>query len=139
MPRAGRRKKKGKGKSVILVAEDDPVTSRVLDMGLKRAGYRVLIARDGVTALETARALKPGLIILDIMMPRMGGFEVLKNLRSDRRNRKIPVLMLTARSGQSDREKAIELGADHFETKPFTFRRILPTIEGLLKAAKGKP
>lgn len=116
----------------ILVAEDDPDTRIILQQGLMRAGFRVVIAEDGEQALEKFRESKPDLILLDIEMPRLNGWEVLERLKSGWRSRKIPVMMITGKTSDDDKIKGYELGVEYYVTKPFNIQRLLPIIRNLL-------
>ena len=118
------------GGSKILIVEDDRTLLDVLKYNLDSEGYRVVTAADGVRALEVARAEKPDLIILDIMLPQLDGFEVCRILRQEMT---VPILMLTARTEEIDRVVGLELGADDYLTKPFSLRELLARIRALLR------
>jgi DNA-binding response OmpR family regulator len=92
----------------------------------------VIEAADGATGLDLARTLKPDLIILDVMLPKMEGYKVARLLKFDEKYRKIPIIMLTARSQQSDRETGLSVGADAYMTKPFKPEELLATMTRLL-------
>ncbi|NIT54718.1 MAG: response regulator, partial [Aliifodinibius sp.] len=100
----------------ILVVEDDPTLQETLAYNLNRQGYEVQTAEDGKTAVELAAATTPDLVVLDIMLPIMDGFEVCRILR---KNSNVPILMLTARDDEIDRVLGLEMGADDYLTKPF--------------------
>ena len=121
----------------ILVAEDDSTIQTVLRVGLERQGYRILVAGDGLAALNLARQEHPDLLVLDVMMPRLSGFEVARLLRFDRAFEKLPILMLTARKEESDRTTGFQTGADAYVTKPFTMDELLPVVRNLLARASG--
>lgn len=116
--------------SKILIVEDDRTLLDVLKYNLDREGYQVITAADGVQALEIARAEKPALIILDIMLPQLDGFEVCRILRQEMT---MPILMLTARTEEIDRVVGLELGADDYLPKPFSLRELLARIRALLR------
>ena len=103
----------------ILVVEDEPSLQETLVYNLKKEGYEVEAVGDGRSALESARKLKPDLIVLDIMLPEMDGFEVARILRKEMTT---AILMLTARDDEIDRVVGLEVGADDYLTKPFSMR-----------------
>ncbi len=119
------------GGALILVIEDEDTITEFLKTGLKYEGYRVTIAKDGVTGLDYVRELDPDLIILDIMLPDKDGFEICKRVR--RRGSNIPIIMLTAKKEISDKVKGLDLGADDYITKPFSFEELLARIRALLR------
>lgn len=114
----------------ILVADDDEMIVDALQYQLRREGYEVLAAFDGAHALALARSGEPDLILLDVMMPVLQGWEVCQALR---RESSVPILMLTARSDEMDRVLGLELGADDYITKPFSFRELLARIRANLR------
>lgn len=116
---------------LILVVEDEPTLQETLAYNLEKQGYRVETAGDGRTALDTARRLKPDLIVLDIMLPALDGIEVCKTLR--RESFTSPILMLTARDEEIDRVVGLEIGADDYLTKPFSMRELLARIKAQLR------
>jgi two-component system copper resistance phosphate regulon response regulator CusR len=115
----------------ILVIEDDAAIAGMIWRGLEEADYRVERAADGATGLEMALENSYGLIILDLMLPRMDGWRVCEELRS-RRNR-VPVLMLTARDTVDDRVRGLDTGADDYLPKPFDFKELLARVRALLR------
>ena len=115
----------------ILVVDDDAELSGLVAFALKQAGYFVLEAGDGVQGLQVVGAERPDLVILDVNMPRLNGFEVLQRLRAD--GIATPVLMLTVRSSEEDQVHALDLGADDFLTKPFSPRTLLARVRALLR------
>ena len=118
---------------VILVAEDDPDLQSLLRHALESDGYAVYIAADGQEALDQYDALSPDLLVLDIMMPRLSGFEVLRELRGDdARRQDVPVLVLTSRSGEDDVLTGFELGVDDYLTKPFVISELRARVRALL-------
>ncbi|MGB9776016.1 MAG: response regulator [Anaerolineae bacterium] len=114
----------------ILVVEDEPALLETLEYTLKREGYRILTATDGWTAVETARRERPDLVILDIILPGIDGFEVCRILR---RESAVPILMLTARTDEVDKVVGLEVGADDYVTKPFSMRELLARVKALLR------
>jgi two-component system phosphate regulon response regulator PhoB len=122
-------------KPKILVVDDEPDALEVLGFKLKEAGYAPLFARDGSRAIAMARAERPALIVLDLMLPEVDGLEVCKILRRDPGTAAIPILMLTARAAEMDRVLGLELGADDYVTKPFSPRELVLRIKKLLARA----
>lgn len=120
----------------ILVVDDEPDALEILGFKLKEAGYQPLFAKDGARAIATARAERPALIVLDLMLPEVDGLEVCKILRRDPGTAPIPILMLTARAAEMDRVLGLELGADDYVTKPFSPRELVLRIKKLLARAK---
>jgi two-component system phosphate regulon response regulator PhoB len=123
------------GNKKILVAEDEEDVLNLVAANLKAAGYQVLRAEDGESALEQARSALPALVILDLMLPGMSGLEVCKVLKSETSTRNIPVLMLTAKAEEVDRIVGLELGADDYVTKPFSPRELVLRVRSILKRA----
>jgi DNA-binding response OmpR family regulator len=120
------------GKKRILLVEDELGIQAILRKRLESKGYEVIAAGDGETGLSLARTEKPDLILLDVMLPRRDGYSVCRLLKFDNRYRHIPVIMLTARSQERDRETGRHTGADAYITKPFESAELLATIAGLL-------
>ena len=104
----------------VLVADDEPHLLRLVKFRLEREGYRVVTAPDGQAALELARTEQPDLCVLDVMMPKRSGFDVLRELRSDSECAHMKVIMLTARAQDRDVDAGFSLGADDYITKPFS-------------------
>lgn len=131
----GKKKKKEKlePQDRILVVEDDLTLLETLEYNLAGEGYEVLTAADGLTALEVAREEQPDLIVLDLMLPRLDGFEVCRILRHETN---VPILMLTARAGEVDRVVGLEVGADDYLTKPFSMRELLARVKALLRRVR---
>lgn len=117
----------------ILIVEDEISLQETLAYNLKKQGYEVVIAGDGPSALEIVRNSKPDLILLDIMLPGMDGFEVCRKLRSEVST---PVLMLTARDDEIDRVVGLEVGADDYLTKPFSMRELIARVKAMLRRVK---
>ena len=116
----------------ILVVEDDRTLLEVIKYNLVKDGYEVNTSEDGAQALDLARKTKPDLVILDIMLPGMNGFEVCRILRKEMT---VPIIMLTARTGETDRIMGLDTGADDYMTKPFSIRELLARIRALLRRA----
>ena len=114
----------------ILVVDDEPRMIRFIRMNLELEGYTVVEAGDGVKALEQVRDTLPELVILDVMMPELDGFETLRDLREFS---SIPVIMLTARGEEDDRVRGLELGADDYVTKPFSPRELVSRVKAVLR------
>ncbi|NND20366.1 MAG: response regulator transcription factor [Silicimonas sp.] len=116
----------------ILVVDDDPQIRDVLGVALERAGFRTVMARDGVEGLEAAKADPPALAVLDIGLPEMDGLELCKAIR---RESNLPILFLTARDDEVDRILGLELGGDDYVTKPFSPRELVARVRAILKRA----
>ena len=115
----------------ILVVEDEPNMVAGLRDNFEFEGYKVITARDGVEGLQKALEESPDLVVLDVMMPRMSGLEVCKQLRAKRGS--IPIIMLTARGQEVDKVVGLELGADDYVTKPFSIRELLARVKAVLR------
>ncbi|HEW92569.1 MAG TPA: response regulator [Thermotogaceae bacterium] len=116
----------------ILVVDDSEVLRRITTFNLKKAGYEVDEAVDGIDALEKLKGFKADLILLDIMMPRMDGFTFLKNIKSDNEFSDIPVIVLTAKGGENDELKAKRLGAIKVITKPFSPKQLIDFVKQVI-------
>jgi CheY-like chemotaxis protein len=116
----------------ILLVEDNEMNRDMLSRRLQRKGYGVVIALDGEEALTLAATEDPDLILMDISLPVMDGWEVTRRLKANEQTRHIPVIALTAHALSSDREKAFEIGCDDYDTKPVEFVRLSEKIENLL-------
>jgi DNA-binding response OmpR family regulator len=121
----------------ILIVEDEPGMVAGLRDNFEFEGYQVLSAMDGVSGLERALADTPDLVILDVMMPRMSGLDVCKQLKSKRPA--IPIIMLTARGQEVDKVVGLELGADDYVTKPFSIRELLARVKAVLRRVESVP
>jgi sigma-B regulation protein RsbU (phosphoserine phosphatase) len=119
--------------SQILVVDDEPDISTILTLTLRRAGYVVTTARDGVDALEKIAAKPPDLVLLDSMMPRLDGLETLRRLRAETCTARMPVIMLTAKAKLTDRMAGFERGADDYVAKPFDPAEVLARVQSLLR------
>lgn len=117
----------------ILIVEDDHAMAVGLQDGISSEGYSVLYAADGEQGLQMARELEPDLIVLDVMLPRMNGLDVCRQLRGEGRN--VPIVMLTARGQEIDKILGLKLGADDYVTKPFSLMELLARIESVLRRA----
>jgi DNA-binding response OmpR family regulator len=118
----------------ILIVEDEPNMVSGLRDNFEFEGYEVLTAGDGVAGLETALKESPDLVLLDVMMPRMSGLDVCKQLKSKRPS--MPIIMLTARGQEVDKVVGLELGADDYVTKPFSIRELLARVKAVLRRAQ---
>ncbi len=114
----------------ILLVDDDPMITQPLVRALQQQQYRVTVAADGRTGLTAALTQKPDVVVLDVMMPEMGGMDVCRELRQQS---SVPILMLTAMGEEIDRVLGLELGADDYLTKPFSTRELLARIKALLR------
>ena len=114
----------------VLVVDDEPAITDLLEYNLQRNGYQVIVARDGREALRLARADHPDLIVLDLMLPELDGLDVCRELR---RESTVPIIMLTARDGEVDRVVGLELGADDYVTKPFSVRELIARVKAVLR------
>ena len=121
----------------ILVADDEPDVLHLVSLNLKNAGFNVIKAEDGVSALTKARETHPALIVLDLMLPEMSGLEVCKVLKKETLTAQIPIIMLTAKAEEVDRIVGLELGADDYLTKPFSPRELVLRVKSVLRRASG--
>ena len=119
----------------ILVADDEVDVLNLVSSNLKAAGFTVLRAEDGPSALEQARQSLPALIVLDLMLPGLSGLEVCKLLRSEAATKLIPIIMLTAKAEEVDRIVGLELGADDYITKPFSPRELVLRVKSVIRRA----
>ena len=116
----------------VLLVEDNELNRDMLSRRLNRRGYDVVFAVDGAQALEMARSEKPDIILMDMSLPVMDGWEATRRVKSDDALRNVPVIALTAHTMSGDREKALEAGCDDYDTKPVEFDRLIGKIERLL-------
>lgn len=116
----------------ILIVDDEPNIVMTLEYALRKQGFEVFIARDGSEALEILKIAVPDVIILDIMMPNVDGYETLKNIKENKKMENTKVVFLTAKNKASDIEKGLKLGADKYLTKPFSIKKIVSEILELL-------
>ncbi|MGF2097414.1 response regulator transcription factor [Mammaliicoccus lentus] len=115
----------------VLVVDDEQSIVTLLKYNIEQAGYQVIVAYDGVQALEKVNEEKPDLVVLDVMLPEMDGIEVCKTIRSDKNQ--VPILMLTAKDDEFDRVLGLELGADDYMTKPFSPREVVARVKAILR------
>jgi len=125
-------------KETILIVEDEKDIVKMLDYNLKKEGYKTLVAHDGEDAIDAANIKLPDLILLDLMLPGLDGLEVCKTLKAERKTASIPIIMLTAKSQESDKVIGLELGADDYVTKPFSPRELIARIKAVLRRMKEK-
>src|SRR5512133_110349 len=112
----------------ILVIEDDRDISQLLSMALTMEHFTPVIAHDGVSGLREAQRLLPSLILLDLMLPGLDGWEVCRRLRSNPRTRRIPIIMVSARAEEQERVAGLDLGADDYVAKPFSTRELMARV-----------
>src|ERR1700733_4314299 len=124
-------------KKVVLIAENEPAMVRLLSDNFTYEGYDVLVALDGEAALETAFRSRPDLILLDIMLPKLDGLSVCRQLREGKMNS--PIIMLTARNLEQDKITGLKIGADDYMTKPFSISELLARTEATLRRTDRKP
>ena len=120
----------------ILVVDDDPDIARFVEVNLRSAGYEVAVAGDGEEALERAGAIRPDLVLLDVMMPRIDGFEVAQRLRKNPQTANTSIIMLTAKALSADKVTGLQSGADDYIIKPFDPIELLARVKGTLRRAK---
>lgn len=118
--------------TTILIVEDNDMNRDMLSRRLERKGYGVVLATDGAMGVELARARKPDLILMDMSLPVVDGWEATRRLKSDAALQSIPIIALTAHAMANDRDKALEAGCDDYDTKPIELPRLLGKIEALL-------
>jgi len=120
----------------MLVVEDEPSLQKLLEYQLKRIGHEIRVAPDGQQALEMVKSDRPDLVLLDVMLPVMGGFPVLKNLQDDKTTNDIPVIMLSSKGRQHDIAAGIEKGVFDYITKPFNIPNLAERVEKALASIK---
>ncbi len=125
-------------KETILIVEDDEDILQLIKYNLENAGFDTITASDGLEALNKARRHMPDMILLDLMLPGMDGFEICKELKRGSETARIPILMLTARGEEVDRIVGLELGADDYVVKPFSPREIILRVRAVLRRNKGE-
>lgn len=119
---------------LVLLVDDDEMNRDMLGRRLTRRGYEVILAEDGAQALEVARARKPALILMDMSLPVLDGWEAAQRLKASPETASIPIIAVTAHAMSGDREHALAAGCDDYETKPIELPRLLAKIEALLGA-----
>jgi DNA-binding response OmpR family regulator len=119
-------------RGLVLVVDDEPTIAEVVSRYLQRAGYEARIAGDGAEALATAADRRPDLVVLDLMLPKIGGLEVMRRLRDQDRGR-LPIILLTAKGEESDRIVGLRLGADDYVVKPFSPAELVARVDAVLR------
>ena len=122
--------------ATILVVEDEDSFVEALTIGLKREGFRVQVARDGAEALDVFDAVKPDLVLLDVMLPKVSGIDVCRELR---RRSSVPIIMVTAKGSEIDTVVGLEVGADDYVTKPYRLRELVARMRAVLRRRAGEP
>ena len=117
----------------ILVVEDEPNQVELIEFNLNSEGYEVIVAQDGEEALDLAEEETPDLILLDWMLPKVSGIEVCRQLRRSKMTREIPIVMLTARSEESDKIRGLDIGADDYITKPYSIKELLARVRAAMR------
>ena len=125
--------------SSILIIEDEKDIVEALEYNLKREGFGISRSFDGYNGLRTAKDKLPDLILLDLMLPGIGGLEIIKILKQEEKTRAIPIIILTARGEEADRVLGLELGADDYIAKPFSMRELVARVKAVLKRTGKKP
>ena len=116
----------------MLAADDDDDILELIVFRLERSGYTVIQAHDGAEALELARSTQPDLAVLDVMMPKMDGFELTRRLREDEGTSKMPIILLTARAQEADVQRGFDAGADDYIRKPFSAQELRSRVQAIL-------
>jgi two-component system, OmpR family, response regulator RegX3 len=122
--------------ATVLVVEDEDSFIEALTIGLKREGFRVQVARDGAEALDIFDAVKPDLVLLDVMLPKVSGIDVCRELR---RRSSVPIIMVTAKGSEIDTVVGLEVGADDYVTKPYRLRELVARMRAVLRRRSGEP
>ena len=128
----------GHSRGSVLVVDDEPTIAEVVARYLERAGYRTRVAADGAAAIEAAAQQRPDLVVLDLMLPRIDGLEVMRRLREQDRER-IAVILLTAKSEEADRVIGLRLGADDYVVKPFSPAELVARVDAVLRRIDTSP
>ncbi len=124
-------------KEHILIVEDEPNIAQAIQYNLEKEGYRVSRAGDGAQGLKLAQTQFPSLVILDLMLPQMDGLEICRLLKREEKTKNIPILMVTAKSQETDKVVGLELGADDYLTKPFSMRELIARVKAILRRSSG--
>ena len=120
----------------ILVVDDEPTIVRLMEFILARQGHQMVVAVNGEEALAKIRAEQPDLVLLDIMMPRLDGYEVAQRLRADPATAKLPIIMLSAKAQEEDIRKGVDVGVDEYITKPFSPEHLVHVVADYLQRVK---
>ena len=123
----------------ILIVDDEPNIVMTLDYALQKNGFKVFIARNGFEALEIADKEIPDLVLMDVMMPDMDGYETFEKLKTNIKLQNTKLIFLSAKDKQSDIDKGLEMGADDYITKPFSIKKVIKAIENELKSNRSRP
>ena len=123
----------------VMIVDDSVTVRKVTSRLMVRQGFAVATAKDGVDALNKLQTLRPDVVLLDIEMPKMDGFEVLRSVRRDQNLKDLPIIMITSRTGEKHKQRAMELGVNQYLGKPFQEAKLLATIEEVIESAKAKP
>ena len=129
---------KSKERLNVMIVDDSVTVRKVTTRLMERHGFEVSTAKDGIDALSQLQEIRPDIMLLDIEMPRMDGFEVLRSVRRDELLKDLPIIMITSRTGEKHKQQAMELGVNQYLGKPFQEANLLATIEEVLAAAKLK-
>ena len=121
----------------ILIVEDNAMNRDMLSRRLMRSGYRVVMAEDGKRGVESAHMEEPDVILMDMSLPEIDGWEATRRLKSSKSTRRIPVIALTAHAMLSDRQRCMEAGCDDYDTKPVDYQRLLTKIQAALQTGAG--
>lgn len=121
----------------IVIAEDDADLGELLSYNLRRAGHEVDLAKDGRSGLHRIQESNPDLVILDVMLPHLSGLQVAREIRTNPKTARIPILMLTAKAEEVDQLAGLQVGADDYVTKPFSMKVLLARVEALMRRSKG--
>jgi two-component system cell cycle response regulator DivK len=121
----------------ILIVEDNPMNRDMLSRRLIRSGHLVVMAGDGRQGITSAQTENPDLILMDMSLPEIDGWEATRRLKSDKSTRRIPVIALTAHAMSSDRQKCMEAGCDDYDTKPVDYQRLTAKIQAVLQSGAG--
>jgi DNA-binding response OmpR family regulator len=120
----------------ILIADDEPDIVASLEFLMRASDFEVWVARDGNQALRLAESLRPDLVLLDVMMPQKSGFEVCRRIRENPALREVKIVMLTAKGGNAEKERGLDIGANAYVTKPFSTKELMSTVRRLLPAGE---